>query len=156
MCLIFSDQKLKRDGKPKKAQPDHLQHIPFRLREIMKSKERIKTGPLKAKKLKGGEKSFFISLLCKLKAFFLGFVYDQSGLCLSLAFATEDSYDGNIPVLHFKRGKKESEKAYVRRMENDTKHILFLTKNQVDRKPELDADKQERPTDKGKSEKKKE
>lgn len=44
----------------------------------------------------------------------------------------------------------------MRRMENETKHVLFLTNNQVDRKPELGEDKQERPADKGKSDKKKE
>lgn len=53
MCLNFRDKK--RDGKVKKAKPDHLKDIPFRLREIMKSKERMKTGPLKAKKIKEGE-----------------------------------------------------------------------------------------------------
>lgn len=85
MCLIFSDQKLKRDGgKPKKAKPDHLEHIPFRLREIMKSKERMKTGPLKAKKLKEGEKSYFISLLCKLKAFFSSGLLMTRVDCVSL------------------------------------------------------------------------
>ena len=68
----------------------------------------------------------------------------------------EESLDGNIPVPHFRRGKLESEKAYVRRMENETKHVLFLTNNQVDRKPELDVEEQERPVDKGKSDKKKE
>lgn len=51
----FSDKKLKQNGKPKKAKPDHLTDIPFRLREIMKSKERMKTGPLRAKKLKEGK-----------------------------------------------------------------------------------------------------
>lgn len=76
--------------------------------------------------------------------------------CVSLAISKEESFDGDIPVLRFKRGKRETEKAYVRRMENETKHILFLTKNQVDRKPELDTDKQEKPADKSKSEKKKE
>ncbi|XP_044037782.1 coiled-coil domain-containing protein 137 [Siniperca chuatsi] len=123
--------KLKRDGnvKPQKAKPDHLKDIPFRLREIMKSKERMKTGPLRAKKLK--------------KA-------------ISPKGKPEDSQCGDIPVPHFRRGKEESEKAYLRRMENETKHILFLTRNQVERKPELDADKQERPADKSKSEKKKE
>nr|XP_046272059.1 coiled-coil domain-containing protein 137 [Scatophagus argus] len=118
-----SDKKLKRDGKLKKAKPAHLQDIPYRLREIMKSKERMKTGPVKAKKLKE-------------------------------TISPEDC--GDIPALHFRRGKRESEKAYLRRMDSETKHILFLSKNQVDRKPELDADKQERPADKGKSEKKKE
>lgn len=75
---------------------------------------------------------------------------------VSLAISKEEFLDGDIPVLHFKRGKRETEKAYVRRMESETKHILFLSQNQVDRKPELDADKQERPADKGKSDKKKE
>uniref|UniRef100_A0A3Q1FSL8 Coiled-coil domain containing 137 n=1 Tax=Acanthochromis polyacanthus TaxID=80966 RepID=A0A3Q1FSL8_9TELE len=113
-------QKLKGDGKPKKAkEEDHLEHIPFRLREIMKSKHRMKKGSLNSKKLK-------------------------------------DSQDGDIPVPHFKRGKQEGVKAYLRRMDNETKHVLFLTKNQVDRKPELDADKQEKPAGKGKSDKKKE
>lgn len=124
-----SEKKLKRDGKPKKAKPDHLKDIPFRLREIMKSKERMKTGPLRAKKLKEA---------------------------LSPKGKPEDSHSEDIPVPRFRRRKEESEKAYLRRMENETRHILFLTENQVDRKPELDADKQERPADKGKSEKKKE
>ncbi|XP_056257610.1 coiled-coil domain-containing protein 137 [Seriola aureovittata] len=119
-----SDTKLKRDDKPKKAkQQDHLKHIPFRLREIMKSKERMKTGPLGSKKLKEAPSP-------KSKP-------------------EEDSQDGDIPVPHFRRGKDESEKAYLQRMERETQHVLFLTKNQVDRKPELGADK-------GKSEKKKE
>ncbi|XP_040918888.1 coiled-coil domain-containing protein 137 isoform X2 [Toxotes jaculatrix] len=120
-----SVKKLKRDGKPKKAkQEDHLEHIPFRLREIMKSKDRMKMRSLKSKKLKEGK--------------------------------PEDSLDGDIPVPHFRKRKDESVKAYMRRMEKETKHVLFLTNNQVDRKPELDADKQERPAGKGKSEKKKE
>lgn len=77
-------------------------------------------------------------------------------LAISHKGKPEDSYSGDIPVPHFRRRKEESEKAYLRRMDNETKHVFFLTKNQVDRKPELDADKQERPADKGKSEKKKE
>ncbi|KAK5856224.1 hypothetical protein PBY51_007833 [Eleginops maclovinus] len=119
-----SDNKKKPDGRPKKIKRDHIEHIPFKLREIMKSKQRMKTGKLKVKKPKES--------------------------------IPEVPHSGDIPVPHFKRGKCESEKAYVRRMENETKHVLFLTKNQVDRKPELDADKQERPADGGKSEKKKE
>uniref|UniRef100_UPI0037E9AEF7 coiled-coil domain-containing protein 137 n=1 Tax=Semicossyphus pulcher TaxID=241346 RepID=UPI0037E9AEF7 len=123
------DKKLKGDGKPKNAKREHLEHIPFRLREIMKSKERMKAGPKRAKKLRE-------------------------------AISPKDKRDhpqvGDIPVPHFKRGKTESTSAYLRRMENETRHVLFLTKNQLDRKPELDADKQERAADQGKSEKKKE
>ncbi|XP_010768041.1 coiled-coil domain-containing protein 137 [Notothenia coriiceps] len=119
-----SDNKLKRDGKPKKIKRDHIEHIPFKLREIMKNKQIMKTGKLKVKKPKESK--------------------------------PEDPKSGDIPVPHFKRGKSESVKAYMRRMETETKHVLFLTKNQVDRKPELAANKQERPADGGKSEKKKE
>lgn len=53
----------------------------------------------------------------------------------------------------------ESEKAYIRRMENETKHVLFLTENQAERKPEMELDAQEGQGgqgDKVKSEKKKE
>ncbi|XP_068435582.1 coiled-coil domain-containing protein 137 [Clinocottus analis] len=124
-----SIKKLKqRDGKAK-AKPDHLEHIPYRLREIMKNKEKMKTGSSKAKKLKEA---------------------------ISPKRKPADLQTDDIPVPHFKRGKGESEKAYLRRMENATKHVLFLTKNQLERKPELEADKQEGPADKGKSEKKKE
>lgn len=119
-----SDNKLKRNGKPKKIKRDHIEHIPFKLREIMKNKQIMKTGKLKVKKPKESK--------------------------------PKDPKSGDIPVPHFKRGKSESVKAYMRRMETETKHVLFLTKNQVDRKPELAANKQERPADGGKSEKKKE
>ncbi|XP_029365169.1 coiled-coil domain-containing protein 137 isoform X2 [Echeneis naucrates] len=111
------DVKLKRDDKPKKAkQQDHLQHIPFRLREIMKSRAELKSGSMKSKKLKE---------------------------------AAQEPRDGDIPVPHFRRQKNESEKAYVRRMQRETDHVLFLTRNQADRKPELEEDQ-------AKSEKKKE
>uniref|UniRef100_A0A3B3ZVE8 Uncharacterized protein n=1 Tax=Periophthalmus magnuspinnatus TaxID=409849 RepID=A0A3B3ZVE8_9GOBI len=107
--------------KADKTSKDHMKQIPFRLREIMRSKEQMKLGPRKKKKLKQGK---------------------QEG-------------DGDIPVPHFKRRKEESEKAYLKRMDAATRHVLFLSQNQVERKPELDPDQQERPADKGKSEKKK-
>ncbi|KAJ0001337.1 hypothetical protein NQD34_006357 [Periophthalmus magnuspinnatus] len=110
----------------KKAKEDHMKQIPFRLREIMRSKEQMKLGPRKKKKLK------------------------QASLIKS-----RQEGDGDIPVPHFKRRKEESEKAYLKRMDAATRHVLFLSQNQVERKPELDPDQQERPADKGKSEKKK-
>ena len=61
----------------------------------------------------------------------------------------------DIPVPHFRRRKKESEKSYVQRMNSETQHVLFLTKNQVERQPELVED-QEEPEENQKSEKKKE
>lgn len=159
--LNSRDKKQKRDDK---AKQDHLEHIPFRLREIMKSKDRMKTGPLKAKKLKEGEQKSFFYTFAYLYFLFSNshglFAPSEGFVCVSLVVSPkgkpEDSLAGDIPVPHFKRGKKESEKAYLRRMDSATKHVLFLTENQFDRKPELVADQQESPADKGKSEKKKE
>ncbi|XP_047428785.1 coiled-coil domain-containing protein 137 [Mugil cephalus] len=129
-CEKSSQKKPRGDGKPKRAkQEDHLEHIPFRLREIMKSKDRMKKRPQKNKKLKKAINSHHKS---------------------------DDSQDGDIRVPHFKRGNLESERAYLQRMNTETQHVLFLTKNQVDRRPELDVDKQERRADIGKSDKKKE
>lgn len=119
----FSGKKLKPD---RNAKEDHMKQIPFRLREIMKSREQMKMGNHKRKRL------------------------NQAALRKN----TEEDV-GDIPVPHFKRRKEESEKAFVGRMEAETRHVLFLSKNQVDRKPELDPDQQEKPADKGKSEKKK-
>lgn len=67
--LILRDQKLKRAGKPK---PDHLKHIPFRLREIMRSKEKMKTGASKPRKLQDGEKGFFIKFAVRMQNLVLG------------------------------------------------------------------------------------
>ncbi|XP_034151459.1 coiled-coil domain-containing protein 137 isoform X2 [Esox lucius] len=123
----------KRDGKPR--QDEHLEQIPFRLREIMKSKERMKMGPSKAKKMR---KADAIGLTPKPKP--------------------GEAPAGDIPVPHFRRKKKESEKAYLRRMGNEVDHVLFLTKNQVERQPEKDLKDQEKATGTGKckSDKKKE
>lgn len=125
----LSDKKLNRHGKPKKASEDHLKHIPFKLREIMKSKQEMKMGNRKKKKLKE-------AIISK---------SNQKG-----------TGPGDIPVPHFKRRKNETVKAYLRRMDIETKHVQFLSKNQIDRKPELEANQQESPAHKGKSEKKKE
>ncbi|XP_029946410.1 coiled-coil domain-containing protein 137 [Salarias fasciatus] len=105
----------------KVTEEDHLNHIPFKLREILKSKETPKRSV--KKKLQKGRPG--------------------------------GSKVGDIVVPRFKRRKEESEAAYVRRMENAAKHVLFLTKNQVDRKPELEEDQQERPA-KAKSDRKRE
>ncbi|KAG7460227.1 hypothetical protein MATL_G00219080 [Megalops atlanticus] len=128
----LSKKKQKRDAKPRSQ--EHLDQIPFRLREIMKSKERMKIGASKLKKMKKG------SLLSAMAP------KPDAG----------DSEMPDIPVPHFRRRRKESEKAYLRRMGQETQHVLFLTKNQVDRKPELEQQHQEQPADKRKSEKKRE
>lgn len=94
----------------------------------MKSKEEMKMGSHKKRKLK------------------------EAIISKSKQKATDP---GDIPVPQFKRRKNETEKAYLRRMDIETKHVDFLSKNQVDRKPELEVNEQESPANKGKSEKKK-
>lgn len=39
----------------------------------------------------------------------------------------------------FRRGKKESERSYICRMEQEVQRVLFLTKNQLQREPEKEA-----------------
>ncbi|XP_061893327.1 coiled-coil domain-containing protein 137 [Entelurus aequoreus] len=122
-----SAKKQKRDARPlQDHKEEHLEHIPFRLREIMKSKERIKTGAKKAN----------FGAFPKRKP--------------------EPSEIKDIPVPHFKKREDEGVKQYLSRMQMESEHVLFLTNNQVERKPELDEDTQEKPVDHGKSKKKKE
>lgn len=64
--------------------------------------------------------------------------------------------EGDIPVPHFRRKETESEKAFLRRVGRETNHVRFLTKNQVERQPEVELEKQEHEAGKRKSEKKKE
>lgn len=60
MCPNFSNKKLKKERKTKKdKQEDHIEHIPFKLREIMKNKDRMKKGSFRAKKLKKGKWKYF-------------------------------------------------------------------------------------------------
>lgn len=55
----------------------------------------------------------------------------------------------DIAVPKFKQKKQESDRAYIQRMEQEAQHVLFLSKNQPDQKPEVQA------APKKKSEKKK-
>uniref|UniRef100_A0AAY4BBQ6 Coiled-coil domain containing 137 n=1 Tax=Denticeps clupeoides TaxID=299321 RepID=A0AAY4BBQ6_9TELE len=115
-------KKPKRDNKP--TPEEHLSQIPFRLREIMKSKEEMKLGPAKKKKI-SPSLMFFLCLLS----------------------------NGDIPVPVFRRKKRESEKAYVHRMSRAAQYVMFLSNNQGQRQPELDLkmpEKQESKTEKQK------
>ncbi|KAJ7315857.1 hypothetical protein JRQ81_002019 [Phrynocephalus forsythii] len=94
------------------------QEIPYRLREIMKSRDELKNSKSKKKKKKVNEKR-------------------------------PDIPEDDISVPKFKRRKGETETSYVMRMERETQHVLFLTKNQLQREPEKEQPVQE------KSEKKK-
>ena len=43
----------------------------------------------------------------------------------------------DIAVPKFKQRKWESDRAYIRRMEQEAQHVLFLSKNQANRQPEV-------------------
>lgn len=45
----------------------------------------------------------------------------------------------DITVPKFKQRKGESDVAYIQRMEQEAQHVLFLSKNQATRQPEVQA-----------------
>ncbi|NXT78815.1 CC137 protein, partial [Zapornia atra] len=104
----FSPRKEKKLDNMKPKHPDE-QEIPFRLRELMKSREAMKR-PKPGKKQAAEKKQQPKSKVPK---------------------GQED-----IPVPKFKRGKGESERSYICRMEQEVQRVLFLTKNQLQREPE--------------------
>uniref|UniRef100_A0A8D0HEP0 Uncharacterized protein n=1 Tax=Sphenodon punctatus TaxID=8508 RepID=A0A8D0HEP0_SPHPU len=112
-----SDSKEKRKTNLKPKCLDE-QEIPYRLREIMKSRDELRNPKIKKKRKasKGSE-----------------------GKPGSQALASLD----DIPVPKFKRHKQESEGAYIQRMEQESKHVLFLTKTQLQREPEKEEPVQE-------------
>ncbi|XP_015135413.2 coiled-coil domain-containing protein 137 isoform X2 [Gallus gallus] len=93
--------------KPK--HPDE-QEIPFRLRELMQSREAMKRPKARARRV--AEKP-----------------QRPQG-----AEAQED-----IPVPRFRRRRGESERSYACRMEREVQHMLVLSKNQVQREPEKET-----------------
>ncbi|XP_004639615.2 coiled-coil domain-containing protein 137 [Octodon degus] len=108
-----SKEKKKVNCKPKNQDE---QEIPFRLREIMKSREEMKK-PLSFKKRKKEAQVAFKNTLEK----------EAKGV------------EPDIRVPKFKQRKGESDGAYIQRMEQETQHVLFLSKNQTSRQPEVQA-----------------
>ncbi|XP_008518615.2 coiled-coil domain-containing protein 137 [Equus przewalskii] len=108
-----SKEKKKVNCKPKN--PDE-QEIPFRLREIMRIRQEMKN-PISNKKRKKEAQVAFRKTLEK----------EAKGV------------EPDIAVPKFKQGKWESDGAYIQRMEQEAKHVLFLSKNQADRQPETQA-----------------
>ncbi|XP_063309504.1 coiled-coil domain-containing protein 137-like [Pelobates fuscus] len=90
-----------------------LQEIPFKLREIMKSK--LLMGKKKPKKKKRKERLLPLN----------------------------DEIQTKIPIPKFKRRKRECVGAYLDRMEREVQHVIFLSKNQPDVIPELEVPKEE-------------
>uniref|UniRef100_A0A8C9FMD1 Coiled-coil domain containing 137 n=1 Tax=Pavo cristatus TaxID=9049 RepID=A0A8C9FMD1_PAVCR len=93
--------------KPK--HPDE-QEIPFRLRELMQSREAMKRPKARAR---------------------------RAAVKPQRPQGPEAQED--IPVPRFRRRRGESERSYVCRMEREVEHVLVLSKNQVQREPEKEA-----------------
>ncbi|NXG83757.1 CC137 protein, partial [Stercorarius parasiticus] len=107
----FSPRKEKKMDNMKPKHPDE-QEMPFRLRELIRSREAMKRpnpGKRRVAEKKQQPKS------------------------------KGPKAPGDIPVPKFRRGKKESERSYICRMEQEVQRVLFLTKNQLQREPEKEA-----------------
>ncbi|XP_075374778.1 coiled-coil domain-containing protein 137 [Mycteria americana] len=104
-------RKEKKVDNMKPKHPDE-QEIPFRLRELIRSREAMKRpdpGKRRVAEKKRQPKS------------------------------KGPEAQGDIPVPKFRRGKGESERSYVCRMEQEVQRVLFLTKNQLQREPEKEV-----------------
>ncbi|NXO99774.1 CC137 protein, partial [Certhia brachydactyla] len=97
-----------RKEKKDNMKPKHPgeQEIPFRLRELMRSREALKRpdpGKRRVAEKKQQQKS---------------------------------EAAGDTPVPRFRRGRGESERSYICRMEQEVQRVLFLAENQLQREPE--------------------
>ncbi|NXD03344.1 CC137 protein, partial [Certhia familiaris] len=97
-----------RSEKKDNMKPKHPgeQEIPFRLRELMRSREALKRpdpGKRRVAEKKQQQKS---------------------------------EAAGDTPVPRFRRGRGESERSYICRMEQEVQRVLFLAENQLQREPE--------------------
>ncbi|NXK32943.1 CC137 protein, partial [Piprites chloris] len=98
----------RKERKVDNMKPKHPeeQEIPFRLRELMRSREAMKRlGPGKRRAAEKKQQQ-------------------------------KPKSKGDIPVPRFRRGKGESERSYICRMEQEVQHLLFLSENQLQREPE--------------------
>uniref|UniRef100_A0A8C3X4U3 Coiled-coil domain containing 137 n=1 Tax=Catagonus wagneri TaxID=51154 RepID=A0A8C3X4U3_9CETA len=109
--------RLHRETKKVNCKPKNQdeQEIPFRLREIMRSRQEMKN-PISNKRKKEAQVAFRRALEKEAKG-----------------------VEPDIAVPKFKQRKRESDGAYIRRMEQEAQHVLFLSKNQASRQPEAHA-----------------
>ncbi|NXB92205.1 CC137 protein, partial [Vidua chalybeata] len=109
-ALVFPRKEKKDNMKPKRPEE---QEIPFRLRELMRSREALKR-PHPGKRPAAEKKQ-------------------QQQRCKG------PEAPGDIPVPRFRRGRGESERSYICRMEQEVQRVLFLAENQLQREPEKEA-----------------
>ncbi|XP_009075196.1 PREDICTED: coiled-coil domain-containing protein 137, partial [Acanthisitta chloris] len=104
-------RKERRVDNMKPKHPDE-QEIPFRLRELIRSREAMKCPGLGKKRV--AEKK-------------------------QQPKSKGSKAPGDVPVARFRRGKGESERSYFCRMEQEVQRVLFLAENQLPREPEKKA-----------------
>ncbi|NXU39987.1 CC137 protein, partial [Drymodes brunneopygia] len=104
--LVFPRKEKKDNMKPKHPEE---QEIPFRLRELMRSREAMKR-PDHGKRRVAEKKQ----------------QQQPKG----------PKAPGDVPVPRFRRGRGESERSYICRMEQEVQRVLFLAENQLQRQPE--------------------
>ncbi|NXN96426.1 CC137 protein, partial [Rhinopomastus cyanomelas] len=111
---VTTPRRSRKERKMDNMKPKHPdeQEIPFRLRELMRSQEAMKH-PHSRKQQQAAEKKKQPQLKSK-----------------------GSKEQGDIPVPKFRRGKGESERSYICRMEQEVQRVLFLSKNQPQREPE--------------------
>ncbi|XP_037256145.1 coiled-coil domain-containing protein 137 [Falco rusticolus] len=107
-------QRGRKERKMDNLKPKHPdeQEIPFRLRELIRSREAMKH-PSRGKRPAAEKKK--------------------------QPKSEGPKAPGDIPVPKFRRGKGESEHSYICRMEQEVQRVLFLTKNQLQREPEKEG-----------------
>ncbi|XP_075072975.1 coiled-coil domain-containing protein 137 [Mixophyes fleayi] len=101
-------EKKKTNSRPKDLDS---QEIPFKLREIMKSRLDMNKPKKKKKQMPAPKQG-----------------------------PHNEELQTDIQVPKFKRKKRESEGAYLHRMNQETQHVMFLSKNQLARLPEQELD----------------
>ncbi|NXA04182.1 CC137 protein, partial [Sapayoa aenigma] len=108
LTVLVSPRKERKVDNMKPKHPDE-QEIPFRLRELMRSREAMKRPDLGKRRVAEKKQQ-----------------QQTKG----------PEAPRNIPVPKFRRGKGESERSYICRMEQEVQRVLFLTENQLQREPE--------------------
>uniref|UniRef100_A0A2K6SWU4 Coiled-coil domain containing 137 n=1 Tax=Saimiri boliviensis boliviensis TaxID=39432 RepID=A0A2K6SWU4_SAIBB len=119
---LRSKEKKKVNCKPENQDE---QEIPFRLREIMRSRQEMKN-PISNKKRKKAAVLQWTSVTAQV-AFRKTLEKEARGV------------EPDIAIPKFKQRKGESDGAYIQRMQQEAQHVLFLSKNQATRQPEVQA-----------------
>ncbi|XP_045841817.1 coiled-coil domain-containing protein 137 isoform X3 [Meles meles] len=99
-----------------KPQNQDEQEIPYRLRELMRSRQEMRRPVSNRERKRQAQVAFRKTLEKEAKG-------------------TEP----DVAVPKFKQKKWESDGAYIQRMQQEAQHVLFLSKNQVARQPEVQA-----------------